>query len=305
MGLHEACADAALPYHTVARWVKAFREGRDVVQDNPVWRTTQFNSLLPCWMLIANGLRLHRPCWTGTKGKMKTFLNESSLWTKPGLAHTNQPNLKRQSNEWKHPGSSRLKKVCPTQSAVKESHCCCCQGPLAPLAMGNSGTSTILTQYESMRLRPFTKVKEPLRGTRYNTRDEFIPVIGGQYETSTKMDALMVYDAFQTFGKSWLFNDAVSTTRLFSVDEIGDSEMVFGDMRPRIRHRLPGIHLTVGENLGKKPIRPAGKRLNRLSHACDPLKMEEQLEEEQFGFRKGKDKRDAIGLLQTISERYL
>ncbi|KAJ4435166.1 hypothetical protein ANN_23742 [Periplaneta americana] len=31
---------------------------------------------------------------------------------------------------------------------------------------------------------------------------------------------------------SWLFNDAVSTTRLFSVDEIGDSEMRFGEMRP-------------------------------------------------------------------------
>ncbi|KAJ4437212.1 hypothetical protein ANN_17347 [Periplaneta americana] len=45
-----------------------------------------------------------------------------------------------------------------------------------------------------------------------------------------------------------LFNDAISTTRLFSVDEIGDSEM-----RPRIRHRLPGIYRTVGENLGKKP----------------------------------------------------
>ncbi|KAJ4437467.1 hypothetical protein ANN_17611 [Periplaneta americana] len=27
--------------------------------------------------------------------------------------------------------------------------------------------------------------------------------------------------------------------------------MVFGDMRPRIRHRLPGIHLTVGENFVK------------------------------------------------------
>ncbi|KAJ4442033.1 hypothetical protein ANN_11897 [Periplaneta americana] len=52
---------------------------------------------------------------------------------------------------------------------------------------------------------------------------------------------------------SWLFNGAVSTTRLFSVDEIGDSEMIFGEMRPRIRHRLPGIHLTVGENLGKNP----------------------------------------------------
>ncbi|KAJ4437874.1 hypothetical protein ANN_13813 [Periplaneta americana] len=44
----------------------------------------------------------------------------------------------------------------------------------------------------------------------------------------------------------WLFNDAVSTTRLLIVDEIGD-EMVFGEMRPRIRHRLPGIRLKVGE----------------------------------------------------------
>ncbi|KAJ4431015.1 hypothetical protein ANN_19608 [Periplaneta americana] len=41
----------------------------------------------------------------------------------------------------------------------------------------------------------------------------------------------------------------------FSVDEIGDSEIVFGEMRPRIRHRLPGIHLTVGEILGKNPTR--------------------------------------------------
>ncbi|KAJ4433585.1 hypothetical protein ANN_15895 [Periplaneta americana] len=33
----------------------------------------------------------------------------------------------------------------------------------------------------------------------------------------------------------------------FSVDGIGDSKMVFGEMRPRIRHRLPDICLTVGE----------------------------------------------------------
>ncbi|KAJ4443929.1 hypothetical protein ANN_05718 [Periplaneta americana] len=34
-------------------------------------------------------------------------------------------------------------------------------------------------------------------------------------------------------------------------------------------------------------------------------KMEEQLEEEQFDFRKGKDTRDAIGLLRTIGDRSL
>ncbi|KAJ4426258.1 hypothetical protein ANN_27070 [Periplaneta americana] len=58
-------------------------------------------------------------------------------------------------------------------------------------------------------------------------------------------------------GEVWfrctLFKNAISTTRLFSFDEIGDSKMVFGEMRPRIRHRLPGIDLTVGENLGKNP----------------------------------------------------
>ena len=33
-GLGEAWGDATLSYRTVARWVKAFREGRDAVQDN-------------------------------------------------------------------------------------------------------------------------------------------------------------------------------------------------------------------------------------------------------------------------------
>ena len=31
--LRVACAGAALPHRTVARWVKAFREGRDAVQE--------------------------------------------------------------------------------------------------------------------------------------------------------------------------------------------------------------------------------------------------------------------------------
>ncbi|KAJ4446853.1 hypothetical protein ANN_13552 [Periplaneta americana] len=53
-------------------------------------------------------------------------------------------------------------------------------------------------------------------------------------------------------------NDIQRITGLFSVGEFGDSEM-----RPRIRLRLPGIHLTVGKNLGKKPnqvISPSGDR---------------------------------------------
>ena len=33
--------------------------------------------------------------------------------------------------------------------------------------------------------------------------------------------------------------------------------------------------------------------------------MEDELEEEQFCFRKGKRTRDAIGLIRTIGERYI
>ena len=33
--------------------------------------------------------------------------------------------------------------------------------------------------------------------------------------------------------------------------------------------------------------------------------MEDEFEEEQFGFRKGKGTRDAIGLIRTIRERYI
>ena len=37
-----------------------------------------------------SAMQSQRPCWTGTEGKETIFLDESSLWTKPGLAHTNQ-----------------------------------------------------------------------------------------------------------------------------------------------------------------------------------------------------------------------
>ena len=34
-GLQEACGEHALPYHTVARWVKAFKEGQQNVTTLP------------------------------------------------------------------------------------------------------------------------------------------------------------------------------------------------------------------------------------------------------------------------------
>ncbi|KAJ4435742.1 hypothetical protein ANN_18359 [Periplaneta americana] len=73
---------------------------------------------------------------------------------------------------------------------------------------------------------------------------------------------------------NWLFNDAVSTTRLFSVDEIGDSGMRFGEMRPRIRHGLPCVHITVGEYLGKNPTRT---RTDIVYDACDCVYHEAKL----------------------------
>ena len=45
------------------------------------------------------------------------------------------------------------------------------------------------------------KVKQLLRGTLHNTRDELIRAIGRLIRNITKMDALMVYDVLQTFGK--------------------------------------------------------------------------------------------------------
>ena len=161
------------------------------------------------------------------------------------------PKLKNQSNEWKHPGSPRPKKVRPTQCAVKVVfivvydidgvilhhalpqrqmvnvvyYCTFLQqhlrprsgenydswwygtpsffmtmqgvtplrrhGSLAPLAMGYSVISTVLTRYD-----PFAKVKGPLLGIRNNTREELIRAIGRSIWNINKMDALMVYDAF-------------------------------------------------------------------------------------------------------------
>ena len=46
----------------------------------------------------------------------------------------------------------------------------------------------------------FVKVKEPLRETRYITRDE-LSVVGRSIRNINKMDAPMVYDAFQHLAK--------------------------------------------------------------------------------------------------------
>ena len=63
-GLRETCGDAALPHRTVARWVKAFREGWDAVRDNlrtgqPHLENNTVQLLASLFtMLMANGLRV-------------------------------------------------------------------------------------------------------------------------------------------------------------------------------------------------------------------------------------------------------
>ena len=47
MGLKRS-GNAGMPFRTTS------------VLDDPTWRTTQFNSLLPLWMLIANGLHMRQ-----------------------------------------------------------------------------------------------------------------------------------------------------------------------------------------------------------------------------------------------------
>ena len=58
----------------------------------------------------------HRLCWSGTKGKVTTFLDESSLWSKPGVAHTNQT---WNANQINANFPVLIQRMRPTQCAVK------------------------------------------------------------------------------------------------------------------------------------------------------------------------------------------
>ena len=56
----------------------------------------------------------------------------------------------------------------------KESHRCCCHGPLEPLTMENSGTSPVLIRYDSMRLLSLRQSERTTARAWDNTRDELI-----------------------------------------------------------------------------------------------------------------------------------
>ena len=57
-------------------------------------------------------------------------------------------------------------------NARSHTDCCCCQWPLVPLAIGDSGTSPVLTRYESMRLQSLhqserTTARDPVQLKRW------------------------------------------------------------------------------------------------------------------------------------------
>ena len=74
----------------------------------------------------------------------------------------------------------------------KESYRCYCHGPLAPLAMRDSGASTVLTRYEFTRLRSLRQSEGTItRGPVQHKRWTCPCILVVQYGTST-MDALTV-----------------------------------------------------------------------------------------------------------------
>ncbi|KAJ4441754.1 hypothetical protein ANN_11612 [Periplaneta americana] len=69
---------------------------------------------------------------------------------------------------------------------------------------------------------------------------------------------------------SWLFNDAISTTRLFSVDEIGDSEMIFGEISQEFAIDYLEFNLRLGKTSekaqpGDQPKRGSNPRSSATS----------------------------------------
>ena len=233
------------------------------------WRTTtrademKRNGWDECYPMkfprCSNGtvMQLHRPCWTGTKGKVTTFLEESSLCIKPELTHVNQTWNANQMNAPSWFSSSKesasyamccegdvhcgydidrviLHHAVPPRQIVKTVYYCMfLQHHLHPalrikwwhfvvhILHDNAKNHTAAAvmnllccwQWEILEHPPYlsdmspcdydlyAKVKEPLWGTRYNTRDELIHAIGQSIRNSNKMDALMVCDAFKKFSK--------------------------------------------------------------------------------------------------------
>ena len=68
--------------------------------------------------------------------------------------------------------------------------------------MGDSGTFTVLTRYESMRLPSLRRSEKPQRGAQYDIRDELIRPIGKIIRNINKDGRADGVLRLQTFSKS-------------------------------------------------------------------------------------------------------
>ena len=98
------------------------------IQDNPMWRITKFNSLLPCWMLIADGLRVSQQ----QKSEYLTKLCSTVCTTSWVTA-----NLQRIGYTMKFPRCNNGTTMQLHRSSLT----------------GTKGKLTLLTRYEPMRLQ--------------------------------------------------------------------------------------------------------------------------------------------------------
>ena len=78
-----------------------------------------YHKLAACWITheISKVQQLH--CCAVTQALLDRYQRKVTTFLDKTLAHSYEPNLKCQSNEWKHQGSPLLKKVHPRQCAVK------------------------------------------------------------------------------------------------------------------------------------------------------------------------------------------
>ncbi|KAJ4450652.1 hypothetical protein ANN_02081 [Periplaneta americana] len=169
-GLREAYGDAALPYRTVAQWVKAFREGKDAVQDNFCTERPRVEDNTV--QLLASLLDADRR-WTARSSRTKKVRpTQSAMKVMFIVAYDIDGVILHHAVPPRQTANAAPPSSCPQEKTTTLG------GPLAPLAIGDSGTSTVLTRYDPCDYDLFTRVKEPLRGTWYNTRDELIRAIG-------------------------------------------------------------------------------------------------------------------------------
>jgi hypothetical protein len=75
-GLLEACGNDALPYRTVARWVSAFRSGRD---ESALMARTGRPSISDEQVQLVRGLLAIDHCWTVRELSIKVGLSQQTV----------------------------------------------------------------------------------------------------------------------------------------------------------------------------------------------------------------------------------